>query len=818
MKARFFLAWFLAAGVLNAAPLNPNNILVSIGTVTAGNQSATDHDLVYEYTPDGQLVQIIPFNYNNRPYNWGPDYLRHIVVDPYGYIDAFNGTVTPFLTRYDPSAGSFSHTPFPNWRIVNNVTYGGIAAYQNFLYVGNFNGIVRFDSANHTADLFRVESGVLGLNVGLDHRLYALCELYAASGGATDILVFDSVTMEFLKDIPIPVDIALQDNIRGVAVDQSGSAYIVGLHRALIYKLDGNGALVAQGQTGFAYMTNVNIDESGRIIIGEQDGHVIITEPTITHFSSFAAVAQTGFSGAWPTFVSFARTVPAPIGPVPAPAATPAPTPTPVPAHNILVSSGVPSAVNGLPRSLNTVWEFNAAGALLQSIPFNYNGGAYPSAECLRGIAVDKDGVLDAFNGTYAPLLTRWNPGPASFTNSTVAGWSTDQFQAWGGIATYQNFVYLTDEAAAADGSDRVAGLLQVDLTNGNWVRFSDGINFVDVTMGLDGLLYGLFRGGSTATDWRAATDINVYDPVSLVLLRHIALPIDLVQEDEVRSLAVDQLGRIFLCSYFGVVYQLDTDGVLQDEQSSGYFDLTSLAVDETGRLVVTDAEGHFITGFTSLKWNDMQSFDAFPASTGAFWTTHIAFAPLTFPIVNAAPAPTPIPGPFVLNTSQSGGTVSKFPDRLNYPYLSRVGLVATPATGYKFTGWGAGVRYQWALINPLIVTMDGDQNITATFALILPTAAAPVISPGPGTYQRSVSVTLSDTTPGAVIHYTTDGTPPTSSSPVYNPPTGRGRKKGGTVIKLTVSATVKAIAIATGYNDSPVSQASYTVTPKRGH
>lgn len=48
---------------------------------------------------------------------------------------------------------------------------------------------------------------------------------------------------------------------------------------------------------------------------------------------------------------------------------------------------------------------------------------------------------------------------------------------------------------------------------------------------------------------------------------------------------------------------------------------------------------------------------------------------------------------------------------------------------------------------------------------------ARPVASPGTGTYAEAQQVTLVSATPGAVIHYTTDGSEPTCASPRYSGP-----------------------------------------------
>jgi hypothetical protein len=82
------------------------------------------------------------------------------------------------------------------------------------------------------------------------------------------------------------------------------------------------------------------------------------------------------------------------------------------------------------------------------------------------------------------------------------------------------------------------------------------------------------------------------------------------------------------------------------------------------------------------------------------------------------------------------------------------------------------------------------------------PTAVAPVFSVPAGSYPSAQTVAITDLTPGAVIHYTTDGSTPTAASATYSGP-------------LTVSATetINAIAVATGYSTSGVSTALYTIS-----
>jgi N-acetylneuraminic acid mutarotase len=91
----------------------------------------------------------------------------------------------------------------------------------------------------------------------------------------------------------------------------------------------------------------------------------------------------------------------------------------------------------------------------------------------------------------------------------------------------------------------------------------------------------------------------------------------------------------------------------------------------------------------------------------------------------------------------------------------------------------------------------------SATYTIkLLPDADAPVFDPPAGSYAAAQSVTISDTTPGATIYYTTDGSTPTISSNVYSNP-----------IAVSVAATIEAIAVASGYLNSDLASATYNIT-----
>jgi hypothetical protein len=117
-------------------------------------------------------------------------------------------------------------------------------------------------------------------------------------------------------------------------------------------------------------------------------------------------------------------------------------------------------------------------------------------------------------------------------------------------------------------------------------------------------------------------------------------------------------------------------------------------------------------------------------------------------------------------------------------------GLTAAAATAFSillvFSGMGCG----------------GSASGSSPAPAPPPTAQAapmPAILPNGGTFTAAQSVSLSDTLVGSTIYYTTDGTTPTSASPVYS-----------TSLSLSAATTVQAMATASGYSTSAVGSATF--------
>ena len=99
--------------------------------------------------------------------------------------------------------------------------------------------------------------------------------------------------------------------------------------------------------------------------------------------------------------------------------------------------------------------------------------------------------------------------------------------------------------------------------------------------------------------------------------------------------------------------------------------------------------------------------------------------------------------------------------------------------------------------------TMSGSSAVAVT-AVTPPVtqAATPTFSPAAGTYASAQSVAIGDSTIGATIYYTTNGSTPTASSTEYSGP-----------IAVSSTEILEAIATATGYTTSTVGTAAYTIS-----
>ena len=178
------------------------------------------------------------------------------------------------------------------------------------------------------------------------------------------------------------------------------------------------------------------------------------------------------------------------------------------------------------------------------------------------------------------------------------------------------------------------------------------------------------------------------------------------------------------------------------------------------------------------------------------------ASAAATYTIVSAsvsAPTFTPLEGTYAtpqsvsITTATAGATIHYTLDGTNPTTASAVytGPISVPTT---------------TTIRALAVKPGlGDSPISSAIYAIVPATpvvSAPTFTPPSASYAAAVSVSITTATAGATIHYTLDGTNPTTASAVYSGP-----------ITVTSATTIRAMAVKAGYTDSAVSVATYVVT-----
>ncbi len=269
------------------AAISDDNVLVST------------NDVLYEYTPLGVFVQSFPIPYATgpRPVTESARDIAASSVTKEVYV--YNGTFTPYLSLLDSVLGTWSHQLYAGWSTVANVSYGGVAYADQYVFAtdmatagaGAPQGIVRFDSLGSTT---RFATGIepIDLNVGLNGMLYALDGRYVS--------VYHPETLALKKTVDLYATIANGD-YRSIAANESGQLFIV-TWAGNLYKTDGNGNVIASvnlcGVAGGCNLVDVDVSAQGVVAVGNWGGSVVITDEALSSPTSFPV-------GLNETFVAF---------------------------------------------------------------------------------------------------------------------------------------------------------------------------------------------------------------------------------------------------------------------------------------------------------------------------------------------------------------------------------------------------------------------------------------------------------------------------------------------------------------------------------
>ncbi len=115
----------------------------------------------------------------------------------------------------------------------------------------------------------------------------------------------------------------------------------------------------------------------------------------------------------------------------------------------------------------------------------------------------------------------------------------------------------------------------------------------------------------------------------------------------------------------------------------------------------------------------------------------------------------------------------------------------------------GNYVKFSVPIVANGKVYIGADSEVDV-FGLLGPTVATPQISPSSGNFTGTLSVSITDSTTGAAIYYTTDGSNPLPSQGTT--------QQYSTPFNVTNTTTVNAIGTATGSPNSSIATATYTL------
>lgn len=229
------------------------------------------------------------------------------------------------------------------------------------------------------------------------------------------------------------------------------------------------------------------------------------------------------------------------------------------------------------------------------------------SSEVPRALAIDEQGRVHIYNGTFTPQLSTYNPATGLWSHMSAPNWNTVNNVYYGGIAYAASHVFVTDMRISGDST---GGLVRFNLQTGEFSRFGSR-DYYNVVAGADGLLYAIYGA------------IDVFDPNTLELKRSVPL------NYYVDKLAVDEAGRIYLPVFNRgiVVYspQGEEVGLIPINSPSTQWRYTrDIDLAPNGQIVLATDEGDiFVSDPSRTRWNNFFAGSYFWGSYAAWYQGH---------------------------------------------------------------------------------------------------------------------------------------------------------------------------------------------------
>ncbi|MFO0890068.1 MAG: hypothetical protein U0790_13125 [Isosphaeraceae bacterium] len=342
--------------------------------------------------------------------------------------------------------------------------------------------------------------------------------------------------------------------------------------------------------------------------------------------------------------------------------------------------------------------------------------------------------------------MSTYDPDTSGWTHQSYPGWSTANNLTYGGIDLSGQYVFVTDTFTYG-GEDR--GLVRFDTATGTAERFAADYDFWDLDVGPDGLVYGL-----------TGSEVRVYDPATLELVKAVALP---GYSDNNREVAVDSSGDLYIGTLDQQILHYDPDATTLKGSLLLTYGLYDMDIASDGR-IVTGAWGTMTLTDTSLSWQSNISinsagpvfvaFGHIPTAGGPYWAEE--GGSVTLDGSNALLAgEDPAGSKFEWDLDYDGVTFDTDETGIQAT-LSFLDDVPARTIALRVTNTSGGVR----VLTTTLEVLNAAPTITSF------TSSSPVL--GGAVEGKPVSVSASFTDPGVQDKFTAtidwgDGSPPES-------------------------------------------------------
>ena len=372
-------------------------------------------------------------------------------------------------------------------------------------------------------------------------------------------------------------------------------------------------------------------------------------------------------------------------------------------------------------RSTYYLMQYSQSGTQLSSqvIPQPPGQTGYQS---VSGVTVDSTGNFDVYNGgdqtSNESYLSTYSPSTGTWTHQTYPGWPGLGNIYDGTLGSLGQYVYASDLGTNLPQTTPT-GIIRFNTTGGAPTAFAPNVGFYQLTVGLDGLVYGLTASSTSPYPLQ----VQGYDPNTFNLVKTVTFPY--VPYYDAGSLAVDASGQIFLADKDGYVIKTSPNGTslaaLQLSNGATLQSPMDMALDSDGQIAIGDRGGNIYLTDESLK-----SYRTISTGEWQAFVTFEHYIPATVP-------PTVQAGTNA--TINAGGT---FSGTGSFSDPAGVGQTFTATVNY---GDGSGTQ-------PLTLNPDQTFNLSHVYRTV-------------GQYAVTVSVTDGVGSPGTGTFTVSAVTPP---------------------------------------------------------